>query len=39
MLKDLLTRLLEKDKEKRITMEELIEHDWLTSNGLRPLKA
>lgn len=38
MLKDLLQRLLEKDRSKRITMEEIIEHDWLTCNGLRPLK-
>lgn len=30
---DLMHRLLEKDPEKRITMEELREHAWITKNG------
>lgn len=35
-LQDLLRRLLEKDPEKRITVEEAALHPWLTS-GLGPL--
>ncbi|KAF1915448.1 kinase-like domain-containing protein [Ampelomyces quisqualis] len=36
-LMDLLQRLLEKDPEKRITMEEIREHPWVTQNGTDPL--
>ncbi|KAL8846439.1 MAG: hypothetical protein Q9221_008464 [Calogaya cf. arnoldii] len=35
--KDLITRLLEKDAKKRITMEGLREHPWVTKNGDDPL--
>ncbi|KAK5798584.1 hypothetical protein VI817_004874 [Penicillium citrinum] len=35
--KDLMTRLLEKDPEKRITMRELRTHPWVTVNGTNPL--
>ncbi|KAL8734918.1 MAG: hypothetical protein Q9166_001270 [cf. Caloplaca sp. 2 TL-2023] len=35
--KDLITRLLEKDPKKRITMEVLREHPWVTKNGDDPL--
>ncbi|KAL8739313.1 MAG: hypothetical protein Q9181_000044 [Wetmoreana brouardii] len=31
--KDLIRKLLEKDPKKRITMEELREHPWVTKNG------
>ncbi|KXT04933.1 hypothetical protein AC578_3470 [Pseudocercospora eumusae] len=34
---DLMRRLLEKDPEKRITMEELREHPWVTRNGADPM--
>ncbi|KAF2261125.1 Pkinase-domain-containing protein [Lojkania enalia] len=36
-LKDLLFRLLEKDPEKRITMEQIREHPWVTRQGTDPL--
>ncbi|KAL5404614.1 hypothetical protein PMIN03_009010 [Paraphaeosphaeria minitans] len=36
-LKDLLQMLLEKDPEKRITMEQMREHPWVTMNGTDPL--
>ncbi|KAI2886606.1 hypothetical protein CBS76997_7397 [Aspergillus niger] len=35
--KDLMFRILEKDPAKRIPMEELREHPWVTKNGLDPL--
>ncbi|EMD67790.1 hypothetical protein COCSADRAFT_34577 [Bipolaris sorokiniana ND90Pr] len=38
-IKDLLTRLMEKDPKKRITMEEIREHPWVTRNGTDPLLA
>ncbi|OQO04682.1 hypothetical protein B0A48_09604 [Cryoendolithus antarcticus] len=34
---DLIRRLLEKDSKKRITIEEMREHDWITKNGEDPL--
>jgi len=34
---DLMSRLLEKDPEKRITMDELREHPWVTKCGEDPL--
>lgn len=37
MFADLISRLLEKDPEKRITMQELREHPWVTKNGEDPL--
>ncbi|KAI9837525.1 MAG: hypothetical protein M1819_007176 [Sarea resinae] len=37
VLKDLLSRLLEKDPAKRITMPELREHPWVTKGGTDPL--
>ncbi|CAO2649599.1 Nn.00g069840.m01.CDS01 [Neocucurbitaria sp. VM-36] len=36
-LKALLQRLLEKDPEKRITMDEIREHPWVTKQGKDPL--
>ncbi|KAF1850881.1 Pkinase-domain-containing protein [Cucurbitaria berberidis CBS 394.84] len=36
-LKELLCRLLEKDPMKRITMEEIREHPWVTKQGKDPL--
>ncbi|KAF1974491.1 Pkinase-domain-containing protein [Bimuria novae-zelandiae CBS 107.79] len=36
-LKDLLQKLLEKDPRKRITMEQIREHPWVTMNGTDPL--
>lgn len=36
-LKDLLTKLLEKDPQKRIKMEEIREHPWVTKRGTDPL--
>ncbi|KAL1998106.1 hypothetical protein VTN02DRAFT_6852 [Thermoascus thermophilus] len=35
--KDLMSRILEKDPAKRITMRELREHPWVTKNGTDPL--
>ncbi|CAK3837654.1 Ca2+ calmodulin-dependent kinase [Lecanosticta acicola] len=35
--RDLMRRLLEKDAEKRITMEELREHPWVTKSGADPM--
>ncbi|KAL9602591.1 MAG: hypothetical protein Q9219_001735 [cf. Caloplaca sp. 3 TL-2023] len=32
-LKNLITRLLEKDPKKRITMDDLRKHPWVTNNG------
>ncbi|KAF2866473.1 kinase-like domain-containing protein [Massariosphaeria phaeospora] len=37
LLKDLLLGLLDKDPEKRITMEGIREHPWVTRNGTDPL--
>lgn len=36
-LRDLMLRLLDKDPQTRIPMEELREHPWVTRNGLDPL--
>ncbi|KAG0174033.1 hypothetical protein DFQ28_008895 [Apophysomyces sp. BC1034] len=36
-LRDLLSKLLEKDPEKRITMSELRVHPWVTRHGEEPL--
>ncbi|KAL6160310.1 hypothetical protein ACJBU6_01654 [Exserohilum turcicum] len=36
-LKDLLLRLMEKDPQKRITMEQIREHPWVTRQGTDPL--
>ncbi|KAH8725972.1 calmodulin dependent protein kinase [Phaeosphaeriaceae sp. PMI808] len=36
-IRDLLKRLLEKDPSKRITMEEIREHPWVTRQGTDPL--
>jgi len=36
-LKVLLTRLLEKDPEKRVTLDEIREDPWVTRDGLDPL--
>jgi [calcium/calmodulin-dependent protein kinase] kinase len=36
-LRDILLRLLEKDPEKRITIEQLREHPWVTMKGTDPL--
>ncbi|CAN9433420.1 unnamed protein product [Alternaria alternata] len=38
-LKELLQRLMEKDPKKRITMEEIREHPWVTRQGTDPLLA
>jgi [calcium/calmodulin-dependent protein kinase] kinase len=35
--KDLMLRILEKDPTKRIQMDELREHPWVTKNGMDPL--
>ncbi|PLB51822.1 kinase-like protein [Aspergillus steynii IBT 23096] len=35
--KDLMSRILEKDPTKRITMDELRSHPWVTRDGLDPL--
>ncbi|KAL4974331.1 kinase-like domain-containing protein [Aspergillus desertorum] len=35
--KDLMLRILEKDPAKRIQMDELREHPWVTKNGMDPL--
>lgn len=37
VFQNLMLRLLEKDPAKRIPMEELREHPWVTKNGLDPL--
>ncbi|KAK6611147.1 CAMKK/META protein kinase [Botrytis cinerea] len=34
---DLMKRILEKDPKKRITMDEIREHAWVTNNGTDPL--
>ncbi|RSL74887.1 hypothetical protein CEP51_011374 [Fusarium floridanum] len=34
---DLMNKILEKDPEKRITMDKLREHPWVTQNGADPL--
>ncbi|KAF7954967.1 uncharacterized protein EAE97_000226 [Botrytis byssoidea] len=34
---DLMRRILEKDPKKRITMDEIREHPWVTNNGTDPL--
>ncbi|TVY44800.1 Calcium/calmodulin-dependent protein kinase kinase [Lachnellula occidentalis] len=34
---DLMRRLLDKDPSKRITMQEIREHSWVTKNGTDPL--
>lgn len=31
-LKDLLSRMLEKDPKKRISLDEILSHDWIVSN-------
>jgi serine/threonine protein kinase len=36
-LKNLLKQMLEKDPEKRISMEEVYVHDWVTMEGTEPL--
>lgn len=36
-LKDLISRLMEKDPEQRITMSEIREHPWVTRGGTDPL--
>ncbi|KAF2750358.1 Pkinase-domain-containing protein [Sporormia fimetaria CBS 119925] len=36
-LRDLLQRLLEKDPDKRIKLDELREHPWVTKRGIDPL--
>lgn len=36
-LKELITRMLEKDPSKRITLPEIKDHPWVTKNGLQPL--
>lgn len=36
-LKDLIQRMLEKDPDKRITLSEIKEHDWVTANQTYPL--
>jgi len=36
--RDLLSRILEKDPTKRATIYELIEHPWITNDGLSPKK-
>ncbi|KAL4790019.1 kinase-like domain-containing protein [Aspergillus venezuelensis] len=35
--KDLISRILEKDPMKRIQMDDLREHPWVTKNGMDPL--
>ncbi|CBF77936.1 protein cmkC [Aspergillus nidulans FGSC A4] len=37
VFKDLMLRILEKDPAKRIQMDELREHPWVTKNGMDPL--
>ncbi|QKX60849.1 uncharacterized protein TRUGW13939_07995 [Talaromyces rugulosus] len=37
IFKDLMHRILEKDPAKRITMQELRNHPWVTKNGADPL--
>jgi [calcium/calmodulin-dependent protein kinase] kinase len=39
LLENLLFRLLEKDPNKRITIDELKKHKWITNNGKFPLKS
>ncbi|KAK9497919.1 hypothetical protein O3M35_003817 [Rhynocoris fuscipes] len=36
-LKDLITKMLCKDPSKRITLQEIKVHDWVTKNGEKPL--
>ncbi|XP_059617591.1 calcium/calmodulin-dependent protein kinase kinase 1 isoform X2 [Phlebotomus argentipes] len=36
-LKDLLTRILQKDPELRLTLPEIKVHNWVTANGAHPL--
>lgn len=36
-LKDLLSRMLEKDPKQRITLKGIKEHKWVTNDGLSPL--
>ncbi|XP_033126800.1 calcium/calmodulin-dependent protein kinase kinase 2-like [Anneissia japonica] len=36
-LMDLIERMLEKDPEKRITLPEIKEHEWVTVNGEEPM--
>ena len=35
-LRDLLTRILDKNPESRINMTDLMSHDWVTNNGILP---
>eukprot|EP00033_Pygsuia_biforma_P003431 GCRY01003760.1.p1 GENE.GCRY01003760.1~~GCRY01003760.1.p1 ORF type:complete len:511 (-),score=86.69 GCRY01003760.1:69-1601(-) len=37
-LQDLLTKLLEKDPNRRITLREIRTHPWVTCNGLQPMR-
>ncbi|RMJ23478.1 calcium calmodulin-dependent protein kinase [Aspergillus sp. HF37] len=37
VFRDLMVRVLEKDPDRRITMDELRVHPWVTKNGLDPL--
>jgi len=36
-LKDLLSKMLQKDPDKRITLPEIKEHCWVTENGTNPM--
>jgi len=36
-LKDLLSKMLQKDPDKRITLPEIKEHPWVTENGTNPM--
>jgi serine/threonine protein kinase len=38
-LRDLITKLLEKDPDKRITISGIKVHPWVTRNGEHPMKA
>lgn len=38
LLVEFLKRFFIKDPEKRISMSEIINHDWITSNGIQPLQ-
>ena len=36
-LVDLLKMMLRKDPERRVTLNEVAQHDWVTCNGVQPL--